>query len=115
MSAASQRPIVMGSCYLDKGEGRQYVTEQVQRMAKQKAEYYFFDIICRPDQLKEATEIMLHFYYELGEHFPEMVTSHVYTGITCDEMVRPAGMALALMSGGSDHAFKDVNPERPGR
>lgn len=108
-------PIVMGSCYLDKGEGAQYITEQVMRMAKMNPEYYFFDIICHPRQLKEATELLLHFYYQIGEQLPGLLTTKVFAGISCDDMIRPAASALMIMQPTGNVDMIDINPGRMGR
>lgn len=108
------KPIATGSCYLDKGESHEYVTAQLMRMAKMKPEFYFFDIICRPDQLVEATELMMHFYRGIGEHIPGLLTNRIYTGITCDNEVRPAMMAMLMMNKGRD-GIVDINPGRKPR
>lgn len=105
-------PIAMGSCYLDKGEGKTYVDAQIKRMAKMKPVHYFFDIICRPDQIAVAIDILDYFYMEVGEIIPELSREHIFAGVTCNEFIRPAAMALVVISKGSDVAIADINPER---
>jgi hypothetical protein len=105
-------PVAMGSCYLDKGEGLEYVTEQVKRMAKTRPQDYYFDIICLPRQLQAATLLLSQFYKLVAKEIPDLAPDHIYAGITCNEMIRPAAMALVVASQDSDVGIVDLNPER---
>lgn len=107
--------IVMGSCYLTKGEGPIYVKEAMQRAARQRVDFYFFDVIARPDQLVDAQHILSDFYAYLDLYLPELPRDHVFTGITCNDMIRPAAMALVVVSKSGSMEFKDVNPDREKR
>lgn len=104
--------IAMGSIYLDKGEGVEYLEGQISRMRTQRLEQYFFDIICRTDQIPDALKVLARFYDLVADMLP---LNKVYASITCNEMVRPATMALAVLTRGGDVDMKDLNPNRPGR
>jgi hypothetical protein len=104
--------VVMASVYLDKGEGLDYLQAQVKRMAAQDPEYYFIDFICKEEQVLEATDLLRQFYMMVGEHLPKITASRVFAAVTCEEDIRPAAMALAFTTRGSDFSMLDVNPDR---
>ena len=105
-------PIAMGSVYMDKGEGIEYLESQIERMAKQKPAAYFLDVICRPEQIREAMILLGEFYELVADIMP---LDKVYTAITCDDMIRPAAMALVIVTGSEDVQMRDINPGRAGR
>lgn len=100
--------------YLDKGEDMAYVEGQIKRMATMKPAAYYFEIICRPNQLEEAAQNLAKFYELVLANMPGLPLNQLYTGITANEEIRPMMMTLALMTGGNV-AFKDLNPERKAR
>lgn len=101
--------VAMGSVYTDKGEGIEYLEAQMGRMAKQGLEQYFMDIICRPDQITEAMKLLSRFYELVADLMP---LTKVYVGITCDINIRPATMALVVLTHTADISMKDINPDR---
>lgn len=107
----SQPTVIMGSCYMTKGEGVAYVKSAVERAAKQNVEMYFFDVICEPAEVSRASMIVDMFYQFVEELLPDLPFEKVFTGITCNQKVRPAAMALVVLHGG-DVGIKDINPTR---
>lgn len=104
--------IAMGSIYMDKGEGADYVRSQVERMKRQRPEQYFLDIICRPNQIAEAINLLQDFYEQVSDIMP---LEKVYTAITCDDEIRPAAIAIAYLTQSAEIKIRDINPDRPGR
>ena len=104
--------IAMTSVYMDKGEGSEYLSAQIARMAKQGIDRYFLDIICLPDQVRDATKLLGEFYEQVADMLP---LAEVFAAITCNDLIRPSAIAVAALTSGSSVQFKDVNPERPGR
>lgn len=107
--------IVLGSVYLDRGEGLEYLHEQILRMAKQKPEYYFIDFICHVEQIQEAQELIANFYKMVGVHMPDIEMRNVLVAITCRDDIRPAATTLAALTSKDGFVIKDVNPDRKGR
>ncbi len=101
--------LAMGSVRMDKGEGVEYLEGQMERMAKQGPEHYFFDIICEPGQIEDAVKLLGRFYELVADVMP---LEHVHAGVTCQNMIRPATMALVMLTQHGEVAVKDINSER---
>lgn len=111
-----QNIIFFGSCRMDKGEGLQYITDAVERAAKQKPVAAFFDIVCKPGSEAQGASLLVHFYQLATRHFKKCPSNQIFGGVTSNLEIRPAAMALFLVNEktGSHPAFKDINPGREG-
>lgn len=106
--------IFFGSCRMDKGEGLQYITDCVQRAAKNHPQKAFFDIVATPGSEAQAAALLTHFYQLCARHFKECKSTDIFGGVSSNLNVRPAAMALAVIQRMSeaDVAWFDQNPTR---
>lgn len=106
--------IFFGSCRMDKGEGLQYITDAVQRAAKQKPKKAFFDVIATPGSEAQAAALLTHFYQLAARHFKDCKSTDIFGGVSSNLNVRPAAMALAVVQRMNEHdvAWFDQNPTR---
>jgi hypothetical protein len=109
--------IALGSVYMDRGETLEYALGAIERLSNQHPSAFYFDILCRPDQVEEAGELLTAVSKKIRELNPDIPAESMAFGLTTDDRFRPAATILAHTAHdlGGDYGFIDTNPGRPGR
>lgn len=108
--------VALASLYLDRDETLETAFESVTRMAKQHPSEYYFDILCRIDQVAEAGIYLGLIYDQIRLANPQLIDEAIVIGLTTNKDIRPAAMTLALrMKDDKAMRFMDLNPKRKPR
>lgn len=107
--------IATGSLYLDRDETIDYALASVERMAAQNPTEYYYDVICRVDQVEYAGRCLAEVAAQISELCPQVIDEAKHFGITTNEWFRPGMMSAVQAHGDSDFDMRDLNPERKQR
>lgn len=111
----AQQIIATGSLYLDRDETLAYALDSVKRVAAQNPTEYYYDVICRVDQIELACKCLARVAKEIERLCPQIIDEAKHLGITTNEWVRPGMISAVQAHGGGDIQAIDINPERKSR